>query len=82
MSATGVEPVTFGSGGRRPVYPTGCNLNALHDDIPAMVAPVVADQVETTPADPDLVRLIEAWPRLPEAVRAGIVAMLNATLKG
>jgi hypothetical protein len=30
------------------------------------------------PADPDLATVIETWDRLPEAVRAGIVAMVKA----
>jgi len=33
---------------------------------------------ETDPADADLRRVVEAWPTLPESVRAGIVAMLAA----
>jgi hypothetical protein len=34
------------------------------------------------PADPDLKAVVEAWDRLPEAVRAGIVAMVKAAAKG
>jgi hypothetical protein len=30
------------------------------------------------PADPDLAALVAAWPALPSAVRAGIVAMVRA----
>jgi hypothetical protein len=30
------------------------------------------------PIDPDLRRLIDAWPTLPEALRAGILAMVAA----
>ena len=30
------------------------------------------------PADPDLAAVVAAWDRLPEAVRAGIVAMVRA----
>ena len=29
--------------------------------------------------DADLRRLVEAWPRLPDPVRAGILAMIDAT---
>ena len=31
------------------------------------------------PADPDLTRIIGAWPTLPAAVKAGILAMVGAT---
>jgi hypothetical protein len=34
------------------------------------------------PIDPDLQRVIDAWPNLPEAVKAGIVAMVKASGKG
>jgi hypothetical protein len=32
--------------------------------------------------DPDLAAVIDAWDRLPEAVRAGIVAMVKAASSG
>jgi hypothetical protein len=32
------------------------------------------------PSDPDLARLIEAWPRLPEGGRAAILAMVRSLL--
>ena len=38
-----------------------------------------AHKPPSPPADPALARLIEAWPTLPEAVRAGIVAMIDAS---
>jgi hypothetical protein len=31
-----------------------------------------------TPTDPELTLILERWPALPEAVRAGIVAMVRA----
>jgi hypothetical protein len=31
--------------------------------------------------DPDLARIVEVWPSLPDAVRAHIVAMVNAASK-
>ena len=34
------------------------------------------------PADPDFAAVVNAWDRLPEAVRAGIVALVKAALKG
>ena len=34
---------------------------------------------DTCQTDPDLASVVDAWDRLPEAVRAGIVAMVKAT---
>ena len=31
--------------------------------------------------DPELAAIVDAWPTLPEAVRAGIVAMVQAAVK-
>jgi hypothetical protein len=33
---------------------------------------------DTCQTDPDLARIVAAWPSLPDAVRAGIVAMVKA----
>ena len=38
-----------------------------------------AHKPPSPPADPALARLFEAWPTLPETVRAGIVAMIDAS---
>jgi hypothetical protein len=35
-----------------------------------------------TPADPDFAAVAAAWDDLPDAVRAGIVAMVKAARKG
>jgi hypothetical protein len=32
-------------------------------------------------ADPDLAAMVDAWSTLPEAIRAGILAMAKAALK-
>jgi hypothetical protein len=37
---------------------------------------------DTCQIDPDLATVVHAWDRLPEAVRAGIVAMVKAAAKG
>jgi hypothetical protein len=37
---------------------------------------------DTCQADPELAAVVEAWDRLPEAVRAGIVAMIGAATLG
>ena len=43
-----------------------------------------AGAVETKPAQfsPDLQDIIDAWPALPEAIRAGILAMVKAASDG
>ena len=43
---------------------------------PEQVDPVIA---HTTPAAPELAELAAVWHRLPDAVRAGIVAMVRAS---
>jgi hypothetical protein len=32
--------------------------------------------------DPDLALVVESWGRLPEAIKAGIVAMVQSSVKG
>ena len=41
-------------------------------------APGAAVGAENGPIDPDLARVIEAWPKLPAAIRAGVLAMIDA----
>ncbi len=37
---------------------------------------------ENPPQDPDLRRVVEAWPTLPAPIRAGIVAMVEVSKRG
>ena len=49
-------------------------------DAPAeRVSSTRSSSVPGAAADPDLRRLVEAWPTLPDSVRAGIPAMIEAT---
>lgn len=62
-----------------PVFKTGANPhnspgNTADSDKASAVAHAVASKI-----DPDLTRLVDAWPTLPAAVKAGIVAMVEAT---
>jgi len=41
-------------------------------------APGAATEPKNVPIDPDLAAIIERWADLPEAVRAGMVAMVRA----
>jgi len=50
----------------------------LENPAPADGAESGAVGALSAPIHPDLAAVIEAWPRLPEAVRAGIVAMVKA----
>jgi hypothetical protein len=43
---------------------------------------VTAQGQRAAPDDPDLATVVDAWDRLPEAVRAGIVAMVKAASRG
>ena len=43
-----------------------------------MCAPVRAPNGPDATVDPDLAAVLSAWPRLPEALKAGIVAMVKA----
>jgi len=45
-------------------------------------APGAAVDAENTPIDADLQAVIQRWPELPEAVKAGIVAMVQAAGDG
>jgi hypothetical protein len=40
---------------------------------------VITQAITTEPADPALAQVVEAWSSLPPAVRAGILAMVEAS---
>lgn len=67
MAGTGFEPVADST--RKTPYPPlgGAESGALgaHAEVEARI-------------DASLVAVIQAWPRLPEAIRAGILAMVQA----
>ena len=64
MGATGLEPVAYSPEKTRSGGGSGAESGAESGD-PA-------------PIDADLRRLIDAWPTLPDPVRAGIIAMVKA----
>ena len=70
MEAPGIEPVA-------PL---------LHVSLPEQVTstpsrPLAHPLACETPIDPDLARLIDAWQTLPDAMRAGILAMVGSYKK-
>ncbi len=68
----------------RPVFKTGASTpqplanSHLPEDTPNVSASCLA---LLNRKSPDLALLVERWDTLPEVVRAGIVAMVKATLK-
>jgi len=53
----------------------------MHGNDLRQVPPLVADHLpnDTCQTDPDLAAVVEAWPELPEALKAGILAMVKAS---
>ena len=52
------------------------------DDGAAATSSSHSSSDENQPLDADLRRLIDAWPKLPDAIRAGILAMVDAVTDG
>ncbi len=52
--------------------------NTCDDSSPSACHSLCQTRAETAPLDPDLAALVKVWPDLPQAVRAGIVAMVKA----
>jgi hypothetical protein len=72
LHLAGLEPATFGSvdgsdGAARPDTPStsGKGPSSVARQLPRTVGP-----------DPDLARLLDAWPRLPEPIRRAILALV------
>ena len=68
----------MGPGGLEPPTVTKRNSNELRDAEDPRGAESGAVDTETAPIDPDLAAVIDAWPGLPEAAKAGIVAIVRA----
>lgn len=47
-------------------------------EVPTVV-PCPSGAVSGTSFPPDLSKVVAAWPRLPEAIKAGVLAMVQAT---
>ena len=56
--------------------------NYLRDQADSSAAPGAASAQQNTPEDSNLAAVVTAWPTLPEAVRAGIVAMVQVASRG
>jgi hypothetical protein len=72
-----MPPGNAARGFMRPL--TGCSKGTPGNSLlqgPSQVAEHLPN--DTCKTDPDLAALVAAWPGLPEAIRAGIVAMVKA----
>jgi hypothetical protein len=86
VSPTRLELVTFGSGGRShdsaSIDDTKDLGNVQHVAVPTVV-PTTLDTPGNTPSavptDPLFTKVTAAWDDLPEAIRAGILALVNAS---
>ena len=67
MGATGFEHPAENSGKTRVLAHSGAESGALS----------VRDGVGLSSDDPDLRAVVEAWPNLPDTVKAGILAMIR-----
>jgi hypothetical protein len=69
----GLEPATFGSVDRCSPDGAPCPISAY--DTPEKSLPSCLPVFP--PNDPDLAAVVTAWPTLPDAIRAGILAMVK-----
>jgi len=72
MGGTGLEPKTV----------TNCKSNNLQESENPGAAESGAVGARNIVIDPELAKIVAAWPTLPKAVRAGIVAMVAAADAG
>ncbi len=81
VSPAGLEPATFGSGGRRPGRGTLYGENKLRQTgvvgVPTMV-PSDSEIAFDAEIGAELAQVVTAWPTLPASMRQGILAMIQA----
>jgi hypothetical protein len=75
MRLLGLEPKTYGLKVRSDDSPTIAN-ESTYDYSQNDLASCLALLAQTRP---ELAKVVEAWDTLPDAVRAGMIAMVNAT---
>ena len=78
-AAAGFEPATYGGfANRHPSDVTAANTSTSAQPPDRLAALLGAFAAEIGPKAPDLAAVVSAWLGLPEALRAGIVAMVKA----
>ena len=74
----GLEPGTYGLEGRCTPDVTADKSGTYAIPPEALGRLLGAFAAEIGPSCPDLAAVVSAWPRLPEALKTGIVAMVKA----
>ena len=74
------EPQPVGRTGLEPGSVTTDNQSKLEKVTDSGGAESGADSPDLAQIDPDLAKVVRAWPELPEAVRVGILAMVKVLL--
>ena len=81
----GIEPTSGLSPGRstvlKTVLPHDANPKPVKGSRRMSDRPCLSPAYGPSETTPDLAEIIDAWPTLPEPIRAGIVAMVNASVK-
>lgn len=78
LSRSGLEPRTFGFGGRRHDDATTKATKELRQTSPSGVPTVVPSPQQAILVPPELVDLVQAWEHLPHAIRQGVLALVRA----
>jgi hypothetical protein len=85
VSPRGLEPLTFGFGGHSHDGVTTKDSTELRD-VPQGEVPTVVPSPVGAPSNPvlptDLARVVAAWDRLSDPIKAGILALVQAALGG
>jgi hypothetical protein len=67
---------------RETSYPQNVkNAPRTQSDAPSFDSGATQNATRLQPADGDLAEVVEAWPNLPAALRAGILAMVRGAVK-
>ncbi|MBX3359908.1 MAG: hypothetical protein KF912_08010 [Phycisphaeraceae bacterium] len=77
MGATGLEP-SRDSGGKAGGSLSGGNKSGNNRPDSSAPAHLPPTPVPAKPTDPELAAVVAAWPDLPPAIRAGVLALVNA----
>lgn len=83
MPPEGLEHLRFPSGNAGNSESGGSKSGNKEADSVQPIPPVASqteprDTTRATPTDPELAAVVAAWPALPPAIRAGVVALVRA----